>query len=133
MAKGDSSWESAFGVTAYPTTVVIDRYGTVAMMHTGYLTSKEDFAKVFDYFTADNYTQSVVRNLSDIEKGIYLININGKKEKVVIGMSQNQCREALGNPQRINRTTTASIIYEQWVYYNRYLYFENGKLVTIQD
>ena len=55
------------------------------------------------------------------------------QEKVVIGMSQNQCREALGNPQRINRTTTASIIYEQWVYYNRYLYFENGKLVTIQD
>lgn len=53
--------------------------------------------------------------------------------KVVIGMNQNQCREALGNPQRINRTTTASIIYEQWVYYNRYLYFENGKLVTIQD
>lgn len=67
MAKGEIKWEKAFGISAYPTTVVIDRYGTVAMMHTGYLTSKEDFTKIFDYFTADDYTQSVIRNLSDIE------------------------------------------------------------------
>lgn len=67
MAKGEDGWKNAFGLTAYPTTVVIDRYGTVAMMHTGYLTSKEDFTKIFDYFTADDYTQSVIKNLSDIE------------------------------------------------------------------
>lgn len=53
--------------------------------------------------------------------------------KVVIGMTKEQCIEALGNPNRINRTTTVSTIYEQWVYSNKYLYFENGKLVTIQD
>lgn len=53
--------------------------------------------------------------------------------KVVIGMTKQQCIEALGNPRRINRTTTVYMVYEQWVYYNKYLYFENGELVTIQD
>lgn len=53
--------------------------------------------------------------------------------RVVIGMTKDQCIESWGHPSRINRTTTALTIYEQWVYGNRYLYFENSKLVTIQD
>lgn len=53
--------------------------------------------------------------------------------EVIIGMNKQQCIDALGNPRRINKTTTATIVYEQWVYYSKYLYFENGKLVTIQD
>ncbi len=53
--------------------------------------------------------------------------------KIVIGMTKQQCIDAIGHPKRINRTITASTIYEQWVYSNKYLYFEDGKLVTIQD
>ena len=53
--------------------------------------------------------------------------------RVVIGMTKDQCIEALGHPTRINRTTTASMVSEQWVYSSRYLYFKNGVLVTIQD
>lgn len=53
--------------------------------------------------------------------------------RVVIGMTKDQCIESWGHPSRINRTTTALTICEQWVYGNRYLYFENSKLVTIQD
>lgn len=53
--------------------------------------------------------------------------------KVVIGMTKDQCIEALGHPSRINRTTTAARVSEQWVYSSRYLYFDNGVLVTIQD
>lgn len=53
--------------------------------------------------------------------------------KIVIGMTQQHCREALGQPQRINKTTTAIMIREQWVYSSKYLYFENGILVTIQE
>ena len=55
------------------------------------------------------------------------------QRKIIIGMTKQQCIDAIGNPKRINRTITASTIYEQWVYSGRYLYFENGKLVTIQD
>ena len=54
------------------------------------------------------------------------------KERV-IGMTKDQCIESWGHPTRINRTTTASRVSEQWVYSRRYLYFENGVLVTIQD
>ena len=67
MVKGDAVWEKAFSLRAYPTTVVIDRYGTVAMVHGGYLTAKEDFTRIFDYFIAEDYTQSVIKNLDDIK------------------------------------------------------------------
>ena len=48
-------------------------------------------------------------------------------------MNKEQCIEAIGRPYKINRTTTKSTIYEQWVYATKYLYFENGVLTTIQD
>lgn len=66
MVKGDAAWQSALGLTAYPTTVIIDRYGFVAMSHTGYFQSTEDVEKIFDFFSCDGYTQTVVNNLSDI-------------------------------------------------------------------
>lgn len=53
--------------------------------------------------------------------------------EIWIGMTSSQCSESIGYPQRINRTTSARGTREQWVYHSRYLYFENGILVTIQD
>lgn len=54
--------------------------------------------------------------------------------KVLIGMSKSACMEAWGNPQSINRTTNIYGVREQWVYPgNKYLYFEDGILTTIQD
>jgi hypothetical protein len=74
------------------------------------------------------------KNKNIIEKyGSYYGNliIQGR---VVIGMTKEMCREAWGEPKDINRTETAWTIHEQWVYYgNRYLYFENDKLTTIQN
>ena len=58
-----------------------------------------------------------------------------KKEGVVIGMSkQDVLDSSWGKPQKINRTTTSYGVHEQWVYngYN-YLYFEDDKLVSIQN
>lgn len=52
---------------------------------------------------------------------------------VIIGMTSEQCREAWGHPRRINRTTTAYGVSEQWVYGYRYLYLDNGKLTAIQE
>lgn len=66
-AKGDPAWETALRLNAYPTTVVIDRYGTVGFIHKGAVTETEEFIKVFEFFTADDYTQTTVRNLSDIK------------------------------------------------------------------
>lgn len=67
MAVGDPAWANCMSLTAYPTTVVIDRYGTIAMIHKGSITDKETFTKVFEYFTSDDYTQTTIRNISDIE------------------------------------------------------------------
>lgn len=67
MSKCGEEWASCFNLTAYPTTVVIDRYGTVAMMHKGSVTDKETFVKIFEFFTSDDYKQTTIRNLSDIK------------------------------------------------------------------
>ena len=54
--------------------------------------------------------------------------------KIRIGMSKEMCREAWGGPESINKTTGSYGSHEQWVYgIGNYLYFENGKLTTIQN
>ena len=59
--------DGSLNFEAYPTTVVIDRYGTICMMHRGSITSKEEFVKIFEYFTADDYQQKLIKNISDIK------------------------------------------------------------------
>lgn len=67
MSAEVANWADVLQITSYPTTVVIDRYGTICFIHKGAVTSKEEFTKVFEFFTADDYKQTLVRNLSDIE------------------------------------------------------------------
>lgn len=55
------------GVWGYPTTVVIDRYGMVVFSHTGAITDKATFDKLFEYFTADDYIQKPIKNIGDIK------------------------------------------------------------------
>ena len=66
MAVCDAKWSEYMNVTAYPTTVVIDRYGTIAYIHTGGM-EETDFMKLFEFFTAEDYEQTTVRRLSDIQ------------------------------------------------------------------
>ena len=67
MVAGEIEWQNMFTLTAYPTTVVIDCYGTIAMMHQGSITDEDTFTKIFAYFTSDTYEQTTIRNISDIE------------------------------------------------------------------
>jgi hypothetical protein len=54
--------------------------------------------------------------------------------KVSIGMTKEMCRDSWGAPNSINKTTNAYGYSEQWVYGDGYyLYFDNGKLTTIQN
>ena len=43
MAVGDSTWQTWMKLEAYPTTIVIDRSGTISMIHKGMITEKEPF------------------------------------------------------------------------------------------
>ena len=67
MAVGDSEWEKCMKLTAYPTTVVIDRYGTISMIHKGMVTETETFTKVFEFFTSDDYEQTTIKSIEDIK------------------------------------------------------------------
>lgn len=65
MLSCDKGWTTALGLTAFPTTVVIDRYGMISLIHLGSITDKETFTKIFDYYISDDYKQSNVK-LSNI-------------------------------------------------------------------
>lgn len=59
-----------------------------------------------------------------------------KKPNAAIGMSKSQVRNKTnwGEPDYINTTTNKYGTHEQWVYDDyQYLYFDNGKLTTIQQ
>jgi hypothetical protein len=58
------------------------------------------------------------------------------KDKVRIGMTSEQVADLIGPPHKNNRTVTAGLVHEQWVYRNWeefYLYFENDRLRSWQD
>ena len=58
-----------------------------------------------------------------------------KRRGVSIGMTPEEVlQSSWGKPEHINRTTTSRGVSEQWVYEGRnYLYFDNGRLTTIQN
>ncbi len=56
-----------------------------------------------------------------------------RAKKIYLGMPGDALRLVKGVPDKINRTTTAYAISEQWVYGYSYYYFKNNKLTTIQD
>ena len=55
-----------FGVTGYPTSVVIDRNGTVCLVHPGAITEKAVFDKLFETFTAEDYTTRLYNSVNEL-------------------------------------------------------------------
>lgn len=66
MVSVTMDWEKAFGVKSYPTTVVIDRYGVIGLTHIGAVNTTKTFQDLFDYFTAEDYTQKKLTSIEDI-------------------------------------------------------------------
>ena len=62
MASCPSSWANTFGVSGYPTSVFVDRYGVICLVESGAITSKRPFICAFDHFTADKYEQKLCPN-----------------------------------------------------------------------
>ncbi|UZD21166.1 hypothetical protein [Algoriphagus halophytocola] len=52
--------------------------------------------------------------------------------KVWIGMSEDMLLESWGKPRRVNTTTTKYGIKKQYVYFERYVYLDNGIVESIQ-
>ena len=66
MAVCSPEWEKCMKLTAYPTTVVIDRYGMISFIHTGSITEKDTFVRLFEYYSSDDYVQATIRSIDDI-------------------------------------------------------------------
>lgn len=79
-------WQTRMDITAYPTTVVIDRHGRICLVHEGYITDTEEFTKAFAYFTAEDYKQTLLNGIGDID-------------------SSEESKDADGNPTEVGGVT----------------------------
>ena len=89
-----------------------------------------------------NYVKDYPRLSPKIKKAI----LNGD---IIMGMTKEQVRATRGRPYKINKTTTASRIHEQWIMHPSwykprsfeadkdkeygYIYFDNGKVTSWQS
>ncbi len=64
FAKVGYGWMS--NASAYPTNIVVDRYGVVCMVETGSLPSVRPWNAIVDYFTNDDYEQKLLNSIDDI-------------------------------------------------------------------
>ena len=55
----------AFNTSGIPVSVVVDRYGVIASYHIGSMTSKNDFANLFDRFIGEEYIPTILSNLEE--------------------------------------------------------------------
>ncbi len=53
-------------MTGYPTSIIIDRYGVICMIEQGAIVGEGKWDKIFDYFTADKYTQKLIVKAEDL-------------------------------------------------------------------
>lgn len=68
MSKCDIRWEKMLDIKGYPTTVVIDRFGYICLIHTGGLENTQEFLDMVNYFTGDDYEQKFFKSLGQIPK-----------------------------------------------------------------
>ena len=66
MAKCPAAWSAALGLSGYPTSIVVDRYGVICLIEAGGITSLRPFTSMFDHFTAEDYQQSIYSSLSEL-------------------------------------------------------------------
>lgn len=70
MAACPAAWSSVFGISGYPTSIVIDRYGVICLIEAGGITSLRPFVSVFEHFTAEPYEQKLYGNLSELVSNV---------------------------------------------------------------
>ncbi len=58
LGQDNGGITSLFGVTSFPTTVIIDRYGVVAYIESGSDSNPVFWKTLFGYYTADEYVQT---------------------------------------------------------------------------
>ncbi|MBQ7345096.1 MAG: TlpA family protein disulfide reductase [Oscillospiraceae bacterium] len=66
MGKCDSRWTEMMQITAFPLTVVIDRYGNISLMHLGAVPDTQMFMDMFAHYCADDYRQGFYSSIDQV-------------------------------------------------------------------
>ena len=66
MAACPAAWSQTFGISGYPTSVVIDRYGVICLIEVGGITSLRPFTAIFEHFTAEPYQQKLLGSVGEL-------------------------------------------------------------------
>ncbi len=66
VAKDYSRLGSAFNLQGYPTSIFVDRYGTICLIEIGGLTSEKPFVAAFEHFSAENYQQKLITSIEEL-------------------------------------------------------------------
>ena len=67
MVKCGEEWAKIMQLTAYPTTVIIDRFGNICLMHTGSVPDAKTFKDAFAYFASEEYEQKLIDSIEDLK------------------------------------------------------------------
>lgn len=49
-----------FGISAFPTTILLDRFGTIVYTHVGSFPDTSSFVQLYEFLLSENYTESIV-------------------------------------------------------------------------
>lgn len=66
MASCDAHWQDMLMLTAYPTTLILDREGYICLSHTGMFTDSSALMNAMAYFTRDDYQQRFFETIEEI-------------------------------------------------------------------
>lgn len=66
MAACPMAWSANFGISGYPTSIVVDRYGVICLVEAGGMTSARPFTSIFDHFTGESYQQKLFGSLDEL-------------------------------------------------------------------
>ena len=67
MLSCGAEWQKLMGLIAYPTTVIVDRFGNICLIHRGSIDDAKTFSDAFTYFTAEEYVPQLVQDIKDLE------------------------------------------------------------------
>ena len=71
MASCPAAWANTFNISCYPTSVIVDRYGVICLIEVGGITSLRPFQRLFDHFTGEDYTQTLLGSLGDLVTNVH--------------------------------------------------------------
>ncbi|MCP4553465.1 MAG: hypothetical protein GY834_15800 [Bacteroidetes bacterium] len=128
--SGDSYWKISYKETVgYIHDVAIVQTDEMIIIKNEYVKKTKESKSQRQNESKTNRKEFLVKKY-----GVYQAN-NILKGKVVIGMTKEMVVEAIGNPDDKNISKGTWGVHEQWVYEKNdlYVYFENGKLTSIQE